>query len=69
MLSMKGGDQEPTNIREGIEAEITALAMLQIKAVQDATFMGWVSAELIAYEERRIRIAWLREQLADLDAA
>jgi hypothetical protein len=66
---MKNGDPEPANIRDSMEAEITALTMLQIKAVQDATFMGWVSAELIAYEERRIRIAWLREQLADLDAA
>ena len=65
---MTGGDQERATTRSEIEAEIATLAMLQIKAVQDATFMGWVSAELIAFEERRIRIARLHEQLADLDA-
>jgi hypothetical protein len=63
------GDQEPANIRSGIKAEIRTLAKWQIKAMKDATFMGWDPTELIAHEERRMRLAWLHKQLANLDAA
>jgi hypothetical protein len=63
-----GGDEERAKTRSEIEAEITTLARRQIKAVKDATFMGWDPAELVAYEERRVLLAWLHNRLADLDA-
>ena len=63
-----GGHEERVQTRSGIKAEITTLARRQIKAVKDATFMGWDPAELVAYEERRVRLVWLRKRLADLDA-
>ena len=63
-----GGDEDRAKIRSDIEAEITTLAKRQIEAVKDATFTGWDPAESVAYEERRVRPAWLRKQLARLDA-
>ena len=45
--------------------EINELAALQIKAVKDATFLGWATDEKVAYEDRAARIAWLRRQLAE----
>ena len=64
-----GGDEERAKTLSEIEAEITTLAKEQIKAVINATYMGWDAAESVAYEERRVRLLWLRKQLADLDAA
>ena len=63
-----GGDEERAKTRSEIEAEIKTLARRQIKAVKDATFTGWDPAELVAYEERRVLLAWLHNRLADLDA-
>jgi hypothetical protein len=47
-------------------AELSDLTRQQIKAVKDATFMGWDPAELAAYEQRNKRIAWLRQTLGSL---
>jgi hypothetical protein len=46
-----------------ITAEIAALAKLQIKAVKDATFFGWDTAESAAYDERRKRLRELQTEL------
>ena len=53
--------------RTEIVSEMTELCRLQIKAVKDATFLGWELVETTAYAERRSRIEVLRRQLADLD--
>jgi hypothetical protein len=66
---MTGGDQERATTRSEIEAEITTLARQQIKATNDATFLGWDPAALIAYEERRLRLAWLHKKLGDINSA
>jgi hypothetical protein len=63
---MTGAGQKRAKTRLEIEAEIIRLAKGQIKASSDATFLGWDPA---AYEERRSRLAWLQQQLADLDTA
>jgi hypothetical protein len=44
------------NLKE-IQAELSELSKQQIKAVQNATFIGWEAAEMAAYEERTERIA------------
>jgi hypothetical protein len=44
--------------------EINPLSALQIKAVKDATFMGWDVQEKAAYEERGRRIVLLRTELS-----
>jgi len=51
-----------------IVAEMTELCRQQIKAVKDATFLGWEPAETTVYSERRDRIGALRRLLAELDA-
>lgn len=63
-----GRDPGQTKTRWEIETDIRELARRQIKAVKNATFAGWDPAELVAYEERSIRLTWLRKRLADLDA-
>jgi len=47
-----------------IQAELSELSRQQIKAVKDATFMGWEAADGAAYDERAKRIKLLRAQLA-----
>lgn len=54
--------------RAAITAELSDLTRQQIKAVKDATFMGWEPAELAAYETRTKRIAVLRQALTDMGA-
>jgi hypothetical protein len=49
-----------------LTAEINELLRLQIKAVKDATFIGWDAAERAAYEERTQRLALLRRQRFEL---
>ena len=51
-----------------IQGEIGELSKQQIRAVKDATFVGWDTAELAAYDERALRMKLLRIQLASLDA-
>lgn len=50
-----------------IQAELSELSRQQIKAVKDATFLGWEAIEGAAYDERAERIKLLLAQLAVLD--
>jgi hypothetical protein len=50
-----------------IKAELSELARQQIKAVKDATFLGWEASEGAAYDERAKRILLLRARLTALD--
>jgi hypothetical protein len=58
---------DTSNRRLAITLEINALSALQIKAVKDATFMGWDAQEKVAYEERSKRIFALRAEMFHLD--
>ena len=63
------GNENHSMTRSEIHTEINALARRQIKSLKDATFIGWDPDELVAYEERSIRLTWFRKQLAELNAA
>jgi hypothetical protein len=52
---------------EKIQSELSDLSRQQLKAVKDATFLGWDKTESAAYDERVKRIALLRAQLAEID--
>jgi hypothetical protein len=66
--SARGGDMaDTTNRRLAITLEISGLSPQQIKAIEDATFMGWTTEEEAAYEERGRRIATLRTELLQLE--
>ena len=54
---------------KNIQAELGELSKQQIRAVKDATFVGWETTELAAYDERAQRMKLLRTQLAVLDTA
>jgi hypothetical protein len=46
-----------------ITAELLQLTQQQQKALEDATFLGWQSGQLDAYQARGERISELRRQL------
>jgi hypothetical protein len=52
---------------EKIQSELSDLSRQQLKAVKDATFLGWDKTESAAYDERVKRIALLRAQLAEIN--
>jgi hypothetical protein len=52
--------------QEKIQAELSELSRQQLKAVKDATFLGWDKTESAAYDERVKRIALLRARLAEI---
>ena len=54
---------------KNIQAELGELSKQQIRAVKDATFVGWEKAGIAAYDERAKRMQSLRAKLAVLDAA
>jgi hypothetical protein len=53
--------------RKALTAELLQLTEQQLKALQDATFLGWEPGRLDAYQKRGKRVSWLRQQLNDVD--
>jgi hypothetical protein len=53
--------------REKIQAELSDLSRQQLKAVKDATYLGWRKTESAAYDKRVKRIACLYARLAEID--
>jgi hypothetical protein len=49
-----------------ITAKLLILSNQQVKALQDATFLGWREGELEAYQKRGDRVSLLRQQPNEL---
>ena len=47
-----------------LTAELLQLTQQQLKALQDATYLGWQPGQLQAYQDRGERVSLLREKLA-----
>lgn len=52
-----------TSRKAQITAELLQLTQQQIKALEDATFLGWQPGQLKAYQERGEQVSLLRQQL------
>jgi hypothetical protein len=52
-----------TSRKAQLTAELLHLTQQQQKALEDATFLGWQSGQLEAYQERGERVSQLRQQL------
>jgi hypothetical protein len=57
-----------TSRKAQITAELLLLSQQQLKALEDATFLGWQDGQLDAYSKRGERVSFLREQLILADA-
>jgi hypothetical protein len=53
-----------TSRKSQLTAELLQLTGHQHEALEDATFLGWQSGQLDAYQERGERVSLLRQQLA-----
>jgi hypothetical protein len=52
-----------------ISAELLQLTQQQQKALQDATYLGWLPGQLDEYQKRGDRVFLLRQQLKLADGA